>query len=77
MKTFNEIKNELTIKQIKENIFYLNQLIKNVENPVIKFEIRKQIKYELNLLRTRINKHEQMYFFILLLWTSKIRMLPK
>ncbi len=55
--TFNEIKNELTIKQIKENIFYLNQLIENVEDPVIEFEIRKQIKYELNLLRTMKNKY--------------------
>ncbi|WP_338960918.1 hypothetical protein [Spiroplasma endosymbiont of Lasioglossum villosulum] len=58
MKPFNEIKNELTIKQIKENIFYLNQLIGTIQDPVIEFEIRKQIKYELSLLKTRINKYE-------------------
>lgn len=49
---------EQEIGKIKEKIKYLNELIEIVQDPVIEFEIRKQIKYELSLLKTRINKYE-------------------
>ncbi|WJG69340.1 hypothetical protein [Spiroplasma ixodetis] len=50
--------NEQEIGKIKENIKYLNELLEDAHDEVIEFEIRKQIKYELSLLKTRINKYE-------------------
>ncbi|WP_342217821.1 hypothetical protein [Spiroplasma endosymbiont of Amphimallon solstitiale] len=52
--------NKEDIDQIKENIKYLNELLEYSHDEVIEFEIRKQIKYELSLLKTKINKYEQM-----------------
>lgn len=43
--------NEEQIEQIKEKIKYLNNLLSETSDEVIEFEIRKQIKYELDLLK--------------------------
>ncbi|WP_375318143.1 hypothetical protein [Spiroplasma endosymbiont of Virgichneumon dumeticola] len=50
--------NKEEIEQIKEKIKYLNELLEYAQDEAIEFEIRKQIKYELSLLKTRINKYE-------------------
>ncbi|WP_375316825.1 hypothetical protein [Spiroplasma endosymbiont of Virgichneumon dumeticola] len=49
--------NNLNKEEI-EKIKYLNELLEYAQDEVIEFEIRKQIKYELSLLKTRINKYE-------------------
>lgn len=50
--------NHEEIEQITKNIRYLNELLSEANDEVIEFEIRKQIKYELSLLKTRINKND-------------------
>lgn len=53
MKLINKFHKE-EIEQIKGNIKYLNELLDDIQDSIIEFEIKKQILHELNLLKTRI-----------------------